>query len=125
MAELGNGHYDAIVAQDVLEHVEDPVSLAAQLAGALREGGIAVFANCFHPLTQCHPRHSFPRVMDGALGLRYLGVVEGAEHAQAFRRCSPLFIERARGAERISRILGPALNLVCTAMSRVKRLVLR
>lgn len=127
VADLGNGHYDAIVAQDVLEHVEEPVSLAAQLAGALREGGIALFANCFHPLIQCHLpstfhlRHSFPRVM-GALGLHYLGVVEGAEHAQVFRRCGPLFIERARSAEALSRLLGPTLNFAGAAVSRVRRL---
>ncbi len=125
-AGLGSA-YDAVVAQDVLEHVEDPVQLAAQLAGAVREGGIAVFANCFHPLIQCHLpatfhlRHTFPLVMR-ALGMRHLGVVAGAEHAQVFRRSGPLSLARARAAENASRLLGTAINLAGAAVGCMKRM---
>lgn len=117
--------YDAVVAQDVLEHVEDPVGLAANLAGAVRENGVVIFANCFHPFILCHLpstfhlRHTFPQVMS-ALGLRYLGAVAGAGHAHVFRRCGPLSVERARFAERVSRLLGPALNLVGAAVARMR-----
>lgn len=123
--DIGDG-YDAIIAQDVLEHVEDPVGLAARLSGAVREGGIAIFANCFHPFIHCHLpstfhlRHTFPRVM-GALGLRYLGVVEGARHAQVFERVGALSVARARSAESLSRLLGPTLNLAGAAASLIRR----
>lgn len=122
---LGSG-YDAVIAQDVLEHVEDPVGLATQLAEAVREGGAVIFANCFHPFIRCHLpstfhlRHTFPQVM-GALGLRHLGVVEGAEHAHVFGRGRSLSLGRARSAERISRLLGPELNFAAAVVSRIWR----
>jgi 2-polyprenyl-3-methyl-5-hydroxy-6-metoxy-1,4-benzoquinol methylase len=118
--------YDAIVAQDVLEHVADPIRLAGELAGGVRKGGIVIFANCFYPVIHCHLpstfhlRHTFPIVMK-ALGLRYVGRVDGASHAQVFECTGHLDIGSARGAERISRILGPVLNLAYDSMSRVKR----
>ena len=118
--------YDAIVAQDVLEHVADPIRLAGEIAGGVRKGGIVIFANCFYPVIQCHLpstfhlRHTFPIVMK-ALGLRYVGRVDGASHAQVFERTGHLDIGSARRAERISRLLGPALNLAFATMSRVKR----
>lgn len=120
--------YDAIVAQDVLEHVEDPIGLASEIAGAVREGGTVVFANCFYPYIQCHLpstfhlRQTFPKVMK-ALGLHYLGNVEGALHAQIFLRTGPLDMVRARHAECISRMLGPALNIARANLSHLKRLV--
>jgi len=130
VSDLSAGGYDAIVAQDVLEHVEDPISLACEIAAAVREGGAVIFANCFYPVIQCHLpsafhlRHTFPMVM-GAHGLRYLGRVEGASHAQVFERTGRLDIMCARRAERISRLLGSALNFVRAAMARLKRLVVR
>jgi 2-polyprenyl-3-methyl-5-hydroxy-6-metoxy-1,4-benzoquinol methylase len=120
---------DAIVAQDVLEHVADPVGLASEIADSVRKGGIVIFANCFYPVIQCHLpstfhlRHTFPMVMK-ALGLRYVGTVDGASHAQVFERAGHLDLRRARSAERISRILGPIVNLAVAIMSRIKRLVL-
>jgi len=92
----------------------------------VHEGGIVVFANCFYPVIHCHLpstfhlRHTFPIVMN-ALGLRYVGRVDGASHAQVFERTGRLDLGRARRAERISRILGPVLNLAYDTMSRVKR----
>ena len=124
--ELDPSGYDAVVAQDVLEHVEDPVLLAHELASAVREDGLALFANCFYPVIQCHLpttfhlRHTFNWVMQ-AMGLSHLGVVEGAEHAQIFRRTGSLDLDKARRAERVSRILGPLLNVMREAASRITR----
>jgi hypothetical protein len=39
--------YDLIIAQDVLEHVENPIELATTIVHGLRVGGYAIFANCF------------------------------------------------------------------------------
>lgn len=121
---------DAIVVQDVLEHVDDPIFLASEIASAVREGGYVIFANCFYPVIQCHLpasfhlRHTFPAVMK-ELGLHYLGVVGSAEHVHVFQRCGPVDLSRARRAERISRLSGPILNRVQAALSRVKRLLVR
>jgi 2-polyprenyl-6-hydroxyphenyl methylase/3-demethylubiquinone-9 3-methyltransferase len=107
--------YDAIIAQDVLEHVEDPISLAWRIASAVRHGGYAVFANCFYPLIKCHLpsgfhlRYTFRWVMT-AMGLRYVGRVSGAQHAGVFERIGPVDLRRARRAERLSQFIGPVLN---------------
>ncbi len=120
------GGYDAIVAQDVLEHVADPIRLAGDIAVGVRKGGIVIFANCFYPVIQCHLpstfhlRHTFPFVMK-ALGLRYVGRVAGASHALVFEHTGYLDIGRARRSERISRLLGPMLNHVFATMSRTMR----
>ena len=131
VSDLATGGYDAIVAQDVLEHVEDPIRLASVIAGAVREGGQVIFANCFYPVIQCHLpstfhlRHTFPWVMK-ALGLHYLGRVDGAAHAQAFeRRIGQLHFAKARRAEAISRLIGPLFNQGRSLLSRSKGLMLR
>lgn len=113
--DTGEGGYDAMIAQDVLEHVEDPIGLAAQLAESVRPGGWLIFANCFFPVIECHLprtfflRHTFRWVME-AMGLRFLGVVRGAEHALVFERRGELDPTAARRAEGRARLIGPFLN---------------
>jgi 2-polyprenyl-3-methyl-5-hydroxy-6-metoxy-1,4-benzoquinol methylase len=115
--ELGAG-YDAVIAQDVLEHVEDPIALAHKLASSVKPGGEVIFANCFYPVIQCHLpqtfhlRHTFALHMR-AMGLHPVGQVQGAPHIQVFQRgTGKLTLERARRVERLSRVLGPIINAV-------------
>ena len=56
---LDKNKYDAIVAQDVLEHIEDPIALAIEMAQAVKVGGLVIFANCFHPVIKCHLPKTF------------------------------------------------------------------
>jgi len=127
---LSNGCYEAVIAQDVLEHVEFPIQLAYQIADAVRPGGIAIFANCFYPVIQCHLpatfhlRHTFRWVME-RMGLRYIGVVEGAAHAQIFERNGRLDMNKASSAERLSRVGGTIINGTRAALSYIKRSVVR
>ncbi len=124
--------YEAIVAQDVLEHVEDPIQLAYEIASSIRIVGKVIFANCFFPVIQSHLpstfhlRHTFPYVMK-SLGLRFVGTLNGAEHAQIFERVGVLSLPKARKAEAISKLIGPLLNqgskLFATVKSSVKLLV--
>jgi 2-polyprenyl-6-hydroxyphenyl methylase/3-demethylubiquinone-9 3-methyltransferase len=120
--------YDAIVAQDVLEHIEDPLRLASDIAIAVRDGGTILFANCFFPVIQCHLpstfhlRHTFRWVMK-ALGLHYVGTVENAEHTQIFKRSGHITLSRARRAEAISRLIGPVINEAGAFFSFIKRLI--
>lgn len=120
---------DAIIAQDVLEHVEDPVLLAYNIAKALRDDGKVIFANCFYPVIKCHLpanfhlRHTF-RLVICALGLRYLGVVVGAEHAQVFERSGQLSLSRARRVESVSRLVGPVLNSIRVCASNLKKVLM-
>lgn len=125
---LSVDRYEAIVAQDVLEHVEDPVRLASEIASSVSIGGKIIFANCFYPLIQSHLplafhlRCTFPYVMK-SLGLRYVGKVEGAEHALIFERSGHLSLSNARKAEAISKLVGPALNIIRGILSRLKRML--
>lgn len=129
VSDLSLGDYDAVVAQDVLEHVEYPISLAYQIADSARDGGIVVFANCFSPVIKCHLpanfhlRHTFRLVMK-AMGLRYLGKISGAEHAEIFERIGPLDLRMARRAEKLSQLFGRLLNGFFGLRSRVGRLVI-
>jgi hypothetical protein len=124
--DLAVERYEAIVAQDVLEHVEDPIKLASEIACAASIGGKVIFANCFYPVIQCHLpstfhlRSTFPYVMK-LLGLRYIGKVEGATHALVFERVGKISLSNARRAETISRLIGPVLNLARLCLSVLKR----
>lgn len=118
------GPYDVVVAQDVLEHVGDPVGLAVAVAESLRPSGVAIFANNFRPIIACHlPRTFHLRLTFGlvmkALGFRARGGVPLAPHAQQFELSGALNVERARLAEQCSAYLWP---LSAAALSVGRRL---
>lgn len=127
---LRENHYDVIVAQDVLEHIEDPIALAFQLSEALKTEGLVIFANCFYPVIKCHLpstfhlRHTFSLIMR-AYGLSYMGSVTGAEHALVFRKSSALNQPAARRLEKISRLLHPLINIARSSLSKLKTLLSR
>lgn len=128
VADLSLCDYDAIIAQDVLEHVEDPILLAYRIADSVQEGGCIIFANCFYPVIQCHLpsnfhlRHTFWRVMK-SMGLNYKGKVPGAEYAEIFERTGQINLSKARSTERFSKLIGPLLILTLGINSRVKRML--
>ena len=119
------GPYDLVVAQDVLEHVDAPVELALQLAAAVRDGGLVLFANAFWPDIKCHLpgtfylRHQFVPVMRAA-GLRALGHVPGARHALVFRRDGPLDRSAALRAAGHAQWVGGPLNIARQGLSQIK-----
>ena len=126
VSHLSINIYDAIVAQDVLEHVEDPIQLAFGISESVCIQGRIIFANCFSPVIQSHLpstfhlRYTFPYVMK-ALGLRFIGRVHGAEHAQIFERVGNLSLPRARAFEFISKIIGPTINWAYPILSILYR----
>lgn len=84
---------DVVIAQDVLEHVPDPLAICAKLLQTTREGGFLITANCFYPVIKCHLpstfhfRYSFHLIVP-FLGCHFVGTVPGVSHAQIFRRVS-------------------------------------
>lgn len=110
-----NGRYDLVIAQDVLEHVDDPVGLAAQLSDATLVGGYLIFANCFYPVIKCHLpstfhlRDTFNWVVKCA-GLEFIGNVPGAEYASIFRKKENVHGAKLRRREAYSKALSPAKN---------------
>ena len=125
--------YDVIVAQDVLEHVDDPVGLAYMINFSLRNGGLGIYANNFYPIIKCHLpanfylRNSFPRIMS-AMGMHFVGYVDNAPHALIFERIGNLNLPLARLAEQFFRLrflFTEKNNSVRRFVSSVKKEVLR
>lgn len=125
-SSLGISGYDIVIAQDVLEHVEDPVGLAITLTEAVHDGGWVVFANCFYPVMKCHLpstfhlRHTFRFVMS-VYGLEYRGCLPGAEHVMIFRKIKKLSKGKARVVEFVSKSMGGFINMTLAFLSRVKK----
>lgn len=121
-----DGVCDLLIAQDVLEHVEAPVSLAVRMATVTRAGGYMVFANCFWPVIRCHLaetfylRYTFRFVMKG-LGLEFVGFVPGAPHAEIYRRPAALRLGRCLFRNRVAKVVGGAISRIEDALRRLLR----
>jgi 2-polyprenyl-6-hydroxyphenyl methylase/3-demethylubiquinone-9 3-methyltransferase len=120
-------NYDFVIAQDVLEHVEDPISLALRLVQTLRTGGIAFFANCFFPVIKCHLprtfhlRKTFAWVI-APVGLAATGTLPDAPHVQLFTKVSDQpDLSAARRRESWSRFVGPTMNRTFALGSKMLR----
>lgn len=117
--------YDAVIAQDVLEHVENPIEIAYEMALHTKHGGVLVFANCFYPVIQCHLpitfylRYTFPVLMK-VMGLEYLGTIPNAQHALIFRNTNKVKLEYANKLEKYLKLVGFFLNIVVPVISRIR-----
>ena len=84
-----SGNADCIIAQDVLEHISDPLAVFGQLLDHVKVGGYVITANCFYPVIKCHLpqtfhfRYTFRHIVP-SLGCRYVGTIPGVRHAQIF-----------------------------------------
>lgn len=113
LADIG----DVLIAQDVLEHVENPMDLVIKMAQAVKPGGYLVFANCFWPVIRCHLqetfylRYTFRFVMRG-LGLNFIGVVPDASHAEVYRRNENLNFSKFRKYNKFALIVGGKLSFL-------------
>jgi 2-polyprenyl-3-methyl-5-hydroxy-6-metoxy-1,4-benzoquinol methylase len=118
--EFSHDDYDMVIAQDVLEHVDDPIEIAVDCLSAVRTGGLVVFANCFYPVIMCHLpgtfflRHTFRYVLS-VPGVEFVGTVKGAEHALIFKKTGDVDVPSMRGKERFAKRIGPFLNVLGTA----------
>lgn len=125
VSKLNHG-YDVVIAQDVLEHVDNPINLAVDLIEATRMGGFLIFANSFYPDIKCHLpatfylRHTFTGLMKYA-GLAFVGRVHGAEHALVFKRVTQVNHQALGAAAKIAKLVGPILNFLWNRASVIKR----
>lgn len=115
-----SGCADCIVAQDVLEHVLDPLAVFGQLLDHVHVRGYVVTANCFYPDIKCHLpqtfhlRYAFRHIVS-SLGCTYVGTIPGVRHAQIFQKTSdePNW-EKTRQQERLakswSRVVHPIVE---------------
>ena len=118
---------DIVVAQDVLEHVTDPLKLFGELLASVRVGGLVITANCFQPVIRCHYpdalhlHFTFSRIAT-ACGCRFEGTIKGAPHAQIFRRTGRRADwPRVRILERLSKTAYPGLLTAQRAKRRLQR----
>ena len=117
---------DVMIAQDVLEHVERPTELAIRMAQAVKPGGYLIFANCFWPVIKCHLpqtfylRRHFRFVMRG-LGLEFIGTVEGAGHAEVYRRPLVLDLDTCHRHDRLAKLFGTPLSMLEDAARHLLR----
>jgi len=104
-----SGNADCIIAQDVLEHISDPLDVFGQLLDHVKVGGYVITANCFYPVIKCHLpqtfhfRYTFRHIVP-SLGCRYVGTIPGVRHAQIFQKADtePDW-DKARRQERLSK----------------------
>ena len=123
-----SGQYDCLIAQDVLEHLEDPIELVTQLVQATSLNGYIIFANCFKPVIKCHLpstfhlRHTFRWVVQ-PLGLEFCGNIKGAEHAQLFQlKFKKIDFSTLQKRVSLSKIIDPWLNNTCSLLNKLKKI---
>lgn len=120
------GQYDLVIAEDVLEHVDEPAKLALELVEAVKMDKYLLFASCFYPDIKCHLpatfylRHQFKRLMSRA-GLVYEGSVKGASHAHLYRRVRTPDYRAYWAANMYAAKVGPAINWIGYLVNKVIR----
>jgi len=121
-----DGQYDCVIAQDVLEHVEQPLALTEQMVQATRLGGHLIFANCFFPVIKCHLpttfylRHTFAWVVKG-MGLKCVGRVDGADHALVFEKVGTPDKAKTAFLNAMAKVAGPLLNTMGPVLGAIRR----
>ena len=127
VSDYGHTNYDCVIAQDVLEHVENPIETAYKMSCHVKEGGYVIFANCFYPVIKCHLpstfylRHTFRYFMK-KMGLVFVERMPGAEHALVYQKKDDLSLEKALNSAPKMKVLGTFLNKIIPIASKIKRL---
>ncbi len=122
--------YDLVIAQDVLEHVDEPERLILTLVETVRPNGYLIFANCFYPEIKCHLpstfylRHQFKSLVSH-VGLEFVRAVPGAEHAQAFSKTGEIDYAKFLKANEKARSYGLLINRAWAIPSKLGRLLRR
>lgn len=123
-----NLKYDVLIAQDVLEHVDDPVDLALTMIDAVKLNGHVIFANRFYPDIKCHLprtfylRHQFKKVIESA-GLDYVAAVPGAKHALVFKKVRETSRSNIYNVDKKAKKIGSVLNMFSTPIYYLKKII--
>jgi len=125
--KLNNKKYDYIFTTDVLEHVEDPLSLILTFNRHLKNGGTLVAAWNFTPCIKCHlPRHfhfryTMHRWIIPSLGFSFLERAQGG-HGYVFKKtkeADKYLIKKACRMALISKMAYPIFRI----LSFIKRII--
>lgn len=123
--DLSADYYDCIIAQDVLEHVDNPLEIVYKLASNVKNEGFLIFANCFYPVIECHiPSTFYLRYLFKyslkLMGLKYVGVVEEVPYALVFKKTGSLKYSRLIRLNPILKIIGNILNTMAEVVIFIK-----
>jgi 2-polyprenyl-3-methyl-5-hydroxy-6-metoxy-1,4-benzoquinol methylase len=125
VTKYSHANYDCVIAQDVLEHVENPLEIAYQMSSHVKDNGYVIFANCFYPVIQCHLpstfylRHTFKFTMQ-KMGLIYLERIPGAEHVMVFQKKGEVNLEKAVRFIHMLKVVALVYNKIHPILSKVK-----
>ena len=84
---------DCLVCTDVLEHVDNPLSLFSEMVNSVSKNGYLIIANNFTPIIKCHLPHTFHlrytfNLFAKVMGLTKIGPLKGS-HATIFKKENP------------------------------------
>lgn len=90
IVERMEGEYDAIVALDVLEHLDDPIQQLIDMVDSVKDAGYILLGNCFKPVIKCHLPCTFHlnktfRHIASNLSLQYMGMIPGC-HVEIYKK---------------------------------------
>ena len=122
-----NEQYDCIIAQDVLEHLSDPLRTLEQMIKHTKYNGYLVLANCFYPVIKCHlPRtfhlRYFFSLYAKLMGLKKIGKVENCGHAIIYKKVSqtqPNWI-LINVLTKLTKLIYPLLNITHLTLKKLK-----
>ncbi len=127
---LKENYYDVLVNTDVLEHVEDPISLISIYNNCLKDGGHLISHWDFAPCIKCHlPKHfHFKYTFEKIIPLLdFSNELKNNRHGHFFRKqrnVSTKDLNKAYQKEKISKLLYP-LNKIIEEIKKIVVIVLK
>lgn len=127
---LKENYYDFLVNTDVLEHVEDPISLISIYNNCLKKGGLLISHWNFTPCIKCHlPKHFHFRYTFNKIIplLGFTKEIKNNRHGHFFLKVKNITKEDMNNAyrkEKISKIFYP-LNKVIEEIKKIVVFVLK
>ncbi len=120
--------YDLIIAQDVLEHIDNPIELVLKLINSVNLGGYLIFANCFYPDIKCHLpstfylRHTFKYVMKHS-GCEFVTRISGAQHALVFKKTNAFDKKSFYKSNKKALFIGSFINFLSSIAFKIRQLL--
>jgi len=127
---LREKYYDVLVNTDVLEHVEDPISLISIYNNCLKEGGLLISHWNFTPCIKCHlPKHfHFRYTFDKIIPLfGFSKEIKNIKHGYFFKKFKNITkqdLNNAYRKEKISKLFYP-LNKIIEEVKKIVVIILK
>lgn len=126
--KLNNKKYDYIFTTDVIEHIDDPISLVIDFNKHLATGGIVVAAWNFTPCIKCHllENFHFRYTMHGwiipSLGFSYIEKAKGG-HGHVYKKVKEVNSHLSKSAYKlafVSKAIYPVFRILSFAKGLIR-----